>query len=64
LNRTLNRTGRGGSYDRLLEFMFAAIDRARTGRIGFCTFVEWLLTMAHGGAEDRRRSSPLPLPHS
>ena len=35
--------------------MFAAIDRGRTGRIGFGAFVEWLLTMTHGGAEDRLR---------
>jgi len=43
------------SFDRLLHFMFEAIDLERTGSIGFPEFVEWLLLSTSENVEDRLR---------
>jgi Ca2+-binding EF-hand superfamily protein len=42
-------------FDRLLHFMFEAIDLERTGSIGFPEFVEWLLLITSENVEDRLR---------
>jgi Ca2+-binding EF-hand superfamily protein len=43
------------SFDRLLHFMFEAIDLERTGSIGFPEFVEWLLLITSENVQDRLR---------
>ena len=43
------------SFDRLLHFMFEAIDLERRGSIGFADFVEWLLLITSENVEDRLR---------
>lgn len=50
----------GGSkvaYDRLIDFMFNAIDLGQEGLISFYEFVEWILMMNEGGHEDKLRCS-------
>ena len=43
------------SFDRLLHFMFEAIDLERRGSIGFPEFVEWLLLITSENVQDRLR---------
>eukprot|EP00283_Hemiselmis_rufescens_P002837 CAMPEP_0173422004 /NCGR_PEP_ID=MMETSP1357-20121228/2879_1 /TAXON_ID=77926 /ORGANISM="Hemiselmis rufescens, Strain PCC563" /LENGTH=866 /DNA_ID=CAMNT_0014384977 /DNA_START=148 /DNA_END=2748 /DNA_ORIENTATION=- len=46
--------GRGKqSYDRLIDFMFCAIDLAQEGVVCFYEFVEWMLMMTAGSHEDK-----------
>jgi Ca2+-binding EF-hand superfamily protein len=43
------------TYDRLIDFMFCAIDLDGQGMISFYEFVEWMLMMTAGTYEDKLR---------
>eukprot|EP00937_MAST-01D_sp_MAST-1D-sp2_P006173 g6173.t1 len=45
----------GAGDGKLADFMFDAIDTDRSGKVSFFEFLQWMLTMLHGSAEEKLR---------